>query len=84
MKTITFIDRVRLYVYAGNGGHGCSSFRREKYIPHGGPDGGDGGLGGSVILRADKNVDSLLDIYFDPHRARRARRAGPRQAMHRA
>ncbi|HOW96700.1 MAG TPA: GTPase ObgE [Kiritimatiellia bacterium] len=75
MKAITFIDRARLYVYAGNGGNGCASFRREKYIPHGGPDGGDGGRGGSVILRADKNVDSLLDLYYEPHR--RAEHAGP-------
>ena len=75
MKTITFIDRARLYVYAGNGGNGCASFRREKYIPRGGPDGGDGGRGGSVILRADKNVDSLIDLYYEPHR--RAEHAGP-------
>lgn len=75
MKSITFIDRVRLYVYAGHGGNGCASFRREKYIPRGGPDGGDGGRGGSVILRADKNVDSLLDLYYEPHR--RAEHAGP-------
>ncbi|MBU1693575.1 MAG: GTPase ObgE [Verrucomicrobia bacterium] len=75
MKAITFIDRVRLYVYAGNGGNGSASFRREKYIPRGGPDGGDGGHGGSVILRADKNVDSLLNLYYEPHR--RAEHGGP-------
>lgn len=67
MKNITFKDRVKLYVSAGNGGNGCVSFRREKYVPRGGPDGGDGGNGGSVILRCDPNVDSLLPLYYQPH-----------------
>ncbi|OQW97314.1 MAG: hypothetical protein BWK77_02015 [Verrucomicrobia bacterium A1] len=67
MKGITFADRVRAYIYAGDGGDGCSSFRREKYIDKGGPDGGDGGDGGSVYLRASKDQASLLDLYFDPH-----------------
>ena len=68
MKPTLFRDRVKLYARAGNGGHGCVSFRREKFIPKGGPDGGDGGHGGSVILRCDANEDSLLPIYYEPHR----------------
>ncbi len=67
MKHVVFKDRVKLYVRAGNGGNGCVSFRREKYIPKGGPDGGDGGHGGSVILRCDDNEDSLLPLYYQPH-----------------
>jgi GTP-binding protein len=67
MKHVVFKDRVKLYVRAGNGGNGCVSFRREKFIPKGGPDGGDGGHGGSVILRCDVNEDSLLPLYYKPH-----------------
>lgn len=66
MKPLTFVDRVRIQVFAGNGGDGVASFRREKYIPRGGPDGGDGGDGGSVFLRASKDVASLLDLHFEP------------------
>jgi GTPase len=66
MKPLTFVDRVRIQVFAGNGGNGVASFRREKYIPHGGPDGGDGGNGGSVFLRASKDMASLLDLHFAP------------------
>ncbi len=67
MKHVVFKDRVKLYIRAGNGGNGCVSFRREKFIPKGGPDGGDGGHGGSVILRCDVNEDSLLPLYYKPH-----------------
>lgn len=67
MKTITFKDRVRLYVSAGNGGDGCVAFRREKYVPRGGPSGGDGGRGGSVYIEATPQADSLLDLYYRPH-----------------
>jgi len=66
MKPMTFVDQVRIQVFAGNGGDGSASFRREKYIPHGGPDGGDGADGGSVYLRASKDVASLLDLRFAP------------------
>ena len=66
MKPTTFVDQVRIQVFAGNGGHGAATFRREKYIPHGGPDGGDGGDGGSVWLRASKDAASLLDLHFAP------------------
>ena len=57
-----FVDRVQIEVAAGNGGRGICSFRREKYVPLGGPDGGDGGRGGSVILRAQPGVDSLAAL----------------------
>jgi GTP-binding protein len=56
-----FVDEANLRVEAGDGGHGCLSFRREKYVPHGGPDGGDGGDGGNVYLVADHNLNTLLD-----------------------
>ncbi|MGD9782735.1 MAG: GTPase ObgE [Kiritimatiellia bacterium] len=66
MKSLTFVDQVRIQAFAGNGGDGVASFRREKYIPHGGPDGGDGANGGSVYLQASKDVASLLDLHFAP------------------
>jgi GTP-binding protein len=59
-----FIDEVRLKVKAGDGGNGVVSFRREKFVPKGGPDGGDGGRGGSVIIRADKHLNTLLDLTY--------------------
>ena len=65
-KTLTFVDRVRVQVRAGNGGNGVARFRREKYVPRGGPDGGDGGNGGSVYVQASKDVASLLDLHFAP------------------
>lgn len=60
MEKEDFVDRVRIYVKAGDGGNGAVSFRREKYVPRGGPDGGDGGDGGFVILRADAGLSTLL------------------------
>src|SRR6185295_11324866 len=55
-----FIDEVRIYVKAGDGGNGCLAFRREKYVPRGGPSGGDGGRGGDVYLVANAHVNTLL------------------------
>ncbi|MCL1856379.1 MAG: GTPase ObgE [Kiritimatiellaeota bacterium] len=66
MKSRRFIDTVPLPVRAGKGGDGVCSFRREKFVPRGGPDGGDGGHGGSVILRGDEDVDSLIALFFNP------------------
>src|SRR5689334_21114848 len=57
-----FVDEAIVKVNAGNGGRGCVSFRREKFIPFGGPDGGDGGFGGSVILRAKDGINTLADF----------------------
>ena len=61
-----FIDQAKVYVKAGKGGNGAISFRREIYIPKGGPDGGDGGRGGSVIFKADNNADTLEDFRYNP------------------
>ncbi|MEE2857606.1 MAG: GTPase ObgE [Planctomycetota bacterium] len=63
---VRFIDEGELRVVSGPGGNGCVSFRREKYIPRGGPDGGDGGRGGHIVLRADPNVQTLLDFLGRP------------------
>ena len=62
-----FLDQVKIYVKAGNGGDGSPSFRREKFIEFGGPDGGDGGKGGSVILKAEQNLNTLIDFRYQQH-----------------
>src|ERR1039457_7587679 len=60
-----FVDEAKLKVQAGNGGRGCVSFRREKFAPFGGPDGGDGGLGGSVWLHAAEGINTLADFRIE-------------------
>jgi GTP-binding protein len=66
-----FVDEAMIEVHAGKGGDGCASFRREKFIPRGGPDGGDGGRGGSIYAIADRNINTLIDFrYARIHRAR--------------
>jgi GTP-binding protein len=64
---VRFIDEVVVHVKAGDGGDGKVSFRREKFVPKGGPDGADGGRGGDVILRADRQLGTLQDLYYSPH-----------------
>src|SRR5262245_29940315 len=62
--TTVFVDEVTIHVKAGDGGHGAMSFRREKHVPRGGPDGGDGGRGGHIVLTADSHLSTLIDFRF--------------------
>ena len=62
-----FIWRAKIYVKSGKGGDGCVSFLRLKYIPKGGPDGGDGGKGGDIILRVNKSMNTLIDYRYKKH-----------------
>jgi GTP-binding protein len=72
-----FIDEAKIEVHAGKGGNGAAHFRREKYVPRGGPDGGDGGRGGSVWARADRNINTLVEYRFARiHRAKDGARGG--------
>lgn len=69
---VKFIDEAKIYIKAGDGGRGCVSFRREKFVPRGGPNGGDGGVGGDVVMVARRNMSSLLDHRYQQHyRAKR-------------
>jgi Obg family GTPase CgtA len=69
-----FVDHIKIFAKAGDGGHGCSSFRREKFEPKGGPDGGDGGRGGDVIIVVDGHTDNLRSFFFQPnHKAEKGR-----------
>ncbi len=62
-----FLDQVKIYIKAGDGGDGSPSFRREKFIEYGGPDGGDGGKGGSIILKSERNLNTLIDYRYQQH-----------------
>lgn len=62
-----FVDHIKIHAKAGNGGRGSVAFHREKFVPRGGPSGGDGGRGGSIVFRADPNVDNLVDFYYQPN-----------------
>ena len=62
-----FLDQIKIYIKAGDGGNGSPSFRREKFIEYGGPDGGDGGRGGSIILKSERNLNTLIDYRFQQH-----------------
>ena len=77
----TFVDRVLLHVAGGDGGHGCASVHREKFKPLGGPDGGNGGRGGDVVLVVDPQVTTLLDFHHAPHR--RGGNGAPGHGAHR-
>lgn len=81
MAVPTFVDRVKLHVAGGDGGNGCVSIHREKYKPFGGPDGGNGGRGGDVILKVDPGLTTLVDYYHSPHR--RAGNGKPGQGRNR-
>ena len=67
MEGSNFVDYVKIFCRSGKGGAGASSFRREKYIPLGGPDGGDGGRGGHIILRGNKQLWTLLHLKYKRH-----------------
>src|SRR5207248_8198046 len=70
-RRMKFVDEAVIEVIAGDGGNGAVSFRREKYVPRGGPDGGDGGRGGSIYALADRNINTLIDYrYARIHRAK--------------
>lgn len=77
-----FVDKVKIYLKAGDGGNGAATFRREKYVDMGGPDGGDGGKGGSVIFFADHSVNTLLDYKYKKHHKAQNGVNGLRKNMH--
>lgn len=77
-----FYDRAKIYVQAGKGGDGAATFRREKFVPRGGPDGGDGGRGGNVLLRADPHLHTLLDFQYQTHFRAADGGHGGRRQMH--
>ena len=82
MKGSAFKDRAKIYVASGRGGNGVATFRREKFIPYGGPNGGDGGRGGHVYLLADENLDSLLHLVYAPHQRAENGQAGMSKECH--
>ena len=60
-----FLDEAKIFLQSGKGGNGCISFRREKYVEFGGPDGGDGGNGGNIVFKGSKNTNTLIDFRFN-------------------
>ena len=76
-----FLDQAKIYVRSGNGGAGCASFRREKYIEYGGPNGGDGGRGGDVVMEAINNLNTLIDFRYQQHYTAQSGRAGKGRKM---
>ena len=80
-----FVDHIRIHAKAGDGGDGARSFRRETFVPKGGPDGGDGGKGGDVVFKADANVDTLATFFYEPHvRAKDGDRGGAKKCSGKA
>lgn len=79
---MAFIDEAKFFVKAGDGGNGCVSFRREKYVPKGGPNGGDGGKGGSIIIEASKSLNSLIDFRYRSHFKAESGEHGKGKDMH--
>ena len=79
---MAFIDEARFFVKAGDGGNGCVSFRREKFVPRGGPDGGDGGRGGSVIIQVSGRLQSLIDFRYRSHFLAKGGSPGQGKKMH--
>jgi GTP-binding protein len=77
-----FVDRIKIVAKAGDGGRGCVSFRREKFVPRGGPDGGDGGKGGDVVLRADEHTDNLASLFYEPLIRAKSGQHGMGKQMH--
>jgi len=82
LLAVQFIDYAEVQVSAGRGGRGCVSFRREKYVPRGGPDGGDGGRGGHVVFRATRELNTLLDFRYKREYKAEKGQHGMGQKMH--
>src|SRR5690348_10691652 len=82
VQAMQFYDRAKIYVTAGNGGNGSMHFRREKFVPLGGPDGGDGGRGGSIYLVADPSMNTLVDYHYNAKYKAQSGGAGGKQKMH--
>src|SRR3989449_10526862 len=78
-----FVDQVKIYVKAGDGGNGVRSFRREKHVPRGGPDGGDGGNGGGIVLEATERLSTPLDLQYQQHHVAKDGGNGERKNPHR-
>ena len=78
-----FLDEAKIFLQSGKGGNGCVSFRREKYVEFGGPDGGDGGKGGDILFKGSLNKNTLIDFRFRQHyKAQKGeRRAGKRKKV---